>query len=271
MEGESYKCPGCGDAIPADRIDFKTRIGKCPSCRKDRYFPRRTLNSSTGVLAKLGSVVNFFKDKNFTSAYRAAETILMTAVDNAAALFVIAYCKAFTGEPRTRANLDKLFNETLPTLEFDEEELEALKELLIAGAPHLGDYEEQILSSMLANDPQGVAAFADAFSPYIVMKRSNVNWCTPKIWETYKGISAQGNMAKVWYALYVCIEKNPDSPYVNDNFFLKTKTQRFYDTYVEQVGQVFDSIQDDKMRAKFKGAFLNKKQDFINKMNEGGN
>ena len=270
MDAQVYKCPGCGQAIQFQNVDFKTRRAHCDWCENDVVLPRSEINTSDKVINDLKNAVRFFKDKNFDSAHRFAESILSTAVDNAVGLFILGYCKAFVATIKNRDFLEKFFFETLGTLEFDEEELSAFKEVLLTVIPHVIDYEEPILSALLAQDPEGIVEFTEAFSPFAIMRRVNISWVNDNIFGLYKEITSRGDIQKTWYALYTAMVKNPDSPY-QGGFFLKTKTARFYNDFVMRVEDVFQGIQDEKLRAKFLGAFLNKKQEFITKMNEGGN
>ena len=270
MDAQSYQCPNCGQTLSSVNIDFKTRHAHCDWCNTDSFLARRTLNSSDKVLNELKNAVSFFKDKNFDGANRYAEMILNTAIDNAAGLFIVAYYKAFIAPVKSRALLQKFFTETLETIDFEAEELGAFEELCIAAGSHVGEYEEIILNTVLACDPRGAAAFADAFCPYVIVKRYNMDWCTEGIFRAYEHITSMGNIPKTWYALFVSIAQNPDSPYSGNTFYLKTKTARFYNEYVLRVGKVFEGIQDEQLRAKFHGAFLNKKKEYISKMDEGG-
>lgn len=270
MDAQSYQCPNCGQTLSAVNIDFKTRHAHCDWCNTDSFLARRTLNSSDKVLNELKNAVRFFQDKNFDGANRYAEMILNTAIDNAAGLLIVAYYKAFIAPVKSRDLLHKFFYETIGTIDFEAEELGAFEELCIAGGSHLAEYEEIILNTVLACDPRGVAAFTDAFSPYVIVKRYNMDWCNDNIFNIYAQITRLGNIPKTWYALFVSIAQNPDSPYNGNTFYLKTKTARFYNEYVLRVGKVFEGIQDEQLRTKFNGAFLNKKREYVSKMDEGG-
>lgn len=270
MDAQSYQCPNCGQALSAFNIDFKTRHAHCDWCNTDSFLTRSSVNSSDKVLNEQKNAVRFFLDKNFDGANRYAEMILNTAIDNAVGLFIVAYYKAFIAPVKSRNLLQKFFTETLETIDFDAEELGAFEELCIAAGSHVGEYEESILSTVLSCDPRGVVAFTDAFSPFVIVKRYNMDWCNERIFNVYEQITRLGNIPKTWYALFVAIAQNPDSPYSGNTFYLKTKTARFYNEYVLRVGKVFEGIQDEKLRVKFNGAFLNKKQEYISKMDEGG-
>ena len=271
MDAQSYQCPNCGQALSAVNIDFKTRHAHCDWCNTDSFLARSTLNSSDKVLNEQKNAVRFFLDKNFDGANRYAEMILNTAIDNAIGLFIVAYYKAFVAPVKSRDLLHKFFNETLGTIDFEAEELGGFEELCIAAGWHVGEYEDIILHTVLACDRRGAAEFMDAFSPHIIVKRYNMDWCNESIFNASEQITRLGNTPKTWYALYVSIAQNPDSPYSGNTFYLKTKTARFYNEYVLRVGKVFEGIQDEKLRAKFGGAYLNKKREYISKMEEGGN
>jgi hypothetical protein len=51
------------------------------------------------------------------------------------------------------------------------------------------------------------------------------------------------------------IQTNPDSPYISNSFYLKSKTQYFYDHYVIPVGKIISSMQEGQWKQKFLGTY----------------
>lgn len=271
MQGQIYQCPGCFTPITAENIDFKTRRAVCPSCGNLVILTRKTLNSSESVLHDLENAVRFFSEHNYDSAKRYAEAALSVAVDNTAALFIIAYYSAYCAENKTRKHIDRFFTETLSDIEFDEEELQAFKTVVLKSVLHVVDYEKIILSKMLESlSVDELAEFTDSFSPYIICKRSNIDYLDSEMTEIYTRITERVDVPKTWYALFQSIIKNPASPELDGTYYLKTKTERFYNEYVLRIGMIFEHIKSEALKAKFNSAFCKKKEEIYSKMYKGG-
>ncbi len=266
MEAQVYKCPGCGQPIDFASVDFKTRRAHCEWCENDVVLPRQEVANSDKVLNELKQAVRFFTEKDFPMAQKYAEEVLTTAVDHAVGLFIHGYVRAFVDSGKKRETLNKFFSETLPTIDMTDEELEGFKSCVLSVAPNIVDYEEPILAAVLANDPNGVVAFTEAFSPACVMNRTDIEWVNDNIFNIYKEIGSRGVLPKTWYALFAGMLQNPYSPY-KSGFHLKTRANIFLEKYVNRLEALFNAIPDATLRAKFYGAFTNKKQEFMSKMN----
>lgn len=270
MEAQVYKCPGCGKSIPFGNVDFKTRRATCDYCDNDVILPRQEVTSSDKVINEVKQAVRFFIEKDFKMAEKYAEEVLTTAINHAAGLFIHGYYRAFVDGLKKRDTLIKFFNEDLKTIVDEggmtDEELEGFKECVLSVIPNIAEYEEPILAAVLANDPKGVVAFTEAFSPICIMKRTDIDWATDGLFNIYKEIGTRGPIQKTWFALFSGMVNNPWSPY-KAGFHLTTRAQKFYDYYVLKVDALLNAIPDVTLRAKFYGAFTNKKQEFISKMN----
>ena len=271
MEGQVFQCPGCFTTIPAECIDFKTRRAVCPSCGNLVILKRRDINNSDKVVYDVKNAVNYFLDANYDTANRFAESALSVAVDNAAALFIIAYYCAFSAETKTRKHLDKYFYETLPELELDADEAEYCKQLWLKTVPHLVDYEKIILTKMLeTQSPKDLGAFVESFSPYAIARRTNSEWLDKDMAELYKTINEQTDIPKTWFALYSSLGKNPDSPELGNTYYLTTKASRFFNNYILRIGEIFSKIKNEVLFKKFNGAFNNEKEKIKNKLKQAG-
>lgn len=267
MEGEVFTCPQCGASIPAQYIDFKARTANCPFCENFVTFPRKQINGSAGVQRDLENAIRFFNDKNFDLARNYAERALSVSYDNVVALFIMAYHRAYYAATKSRSDLEKFFKETLPGVEADPEEIEMFKGLLLKCILHVSDYEENILGKFLETLPDAeLAEFVEGFSPYIINKRVNIDWFTPRMCDIYAEITKKVDIPKTWYALFQQISTNPDSPEPENTFYLKTKTQRFYDSFVCGIGKIYSGIINENFKAKFCGALDKKKQIYFAKM-----
>ncbi len=267
MEGQVYECPGCFSPIPADRIDFQTKRATCPYCGNLVVLTRKSINTSQGVLHDLENAVRFFIDNNFDSAKRYAESLLSVSVDNAVGLFIIAHFKAFKAEAKSRLLLDKFFKEELPEIDFDTEELESFTKIILHVLFNLADYEKEIVSAMVQFLPKKeLGQFIDAFSPYLITKRSSINWFDAGMKEAYKNVTMITDVPKTWYALFQAMLKNPDSPEVENNYYLKTKAERFYNEYVLGIGEIFSNIGNAELKNKFNGAYEKKAAEMKSKI-----
>ena len=267
MEGQVFTCPGCFTTIPASCIDFKTRRAVCPSCGNLVSLSRKSINTSDKVVHDIENAVRFFTSDNYDSAKRFAESALSVAVDNIPALFIITYYNAYKSEIKTRKQLEELFHHTIQDIIMDEEEAEQAKTVWLKVAPQLADYENVILNTLYScQNDKDITTFTDAFSPYIIGKRGDIDWFDGEMEKLYKEISERGDIPKTWYALYQSIDKNPESPIATDSFHLKTSAKMFFDGYVLRIGRIFESIKNETLKAKFLGAFNKKKEFFINKL-----
>lgn len=269
MQSNAYKCSCCPYVFKENEINFQTRRATCPRCDAVTTFSRSVVNGSTGVLHDVENAVKFFEERNFESAKRFAESALSVSYDNVVGLFIIAYYNAYHAPIKKRTYLDKFFNEELPEIGVDVDEMDALKKVLKKCPLHLLDYEQQILDKILATtgDEREIVDFVEAFSPYIISKRPSIEWFNPKMKGIYAELTARANLPKTWYALFQQIAVNPDSPELENTFYLKTKAARFYNDYVCGVGEIFSQIKDEALKTKFVSAFEKKQQNFVKNMN----
>ncbi len=267
MEGEKHICPNCGMPVEASAINFKTRRAFCPWCQKNVIFPKRNSTASPNAVSALNEAYNFFLEKNFESAKNCAETVVSMVPNNVAALYILAYYKAFSAPIKNRSSLDKLFNETLPDAEFEIEEEEMFKELLLKTILHSGEYEEQIIGKFIEYDDENeLCDFVEKFCPFIIARQVNTEWFTQNMVKCLKECSAITNIPKTWYALYVSISKSPDSPILKNTFYLKTKSSRFYSEYILPIGEIFAQIKDETLKKKFVSAYNKVKMEFEQKL-----
>lgn len=269
MEGEKYLCPSCGMPVPADRINYRTRRAHCDFCGQEIIFPKRNSTASPSAVHALNQARDFFFSGDFNSALRCAQTVVEMVPKHAAALYIIAYHKAFVADIKNRVSLDNLFNEVLPDAEFEIEEEELFKSLLLKTMSHSIDYEEQILEKFVEyDDAKEVAEFMEQFCPYAISKRVSIEWFTPDLAATYATVSARTSIPKTCYALFTSLSKNPDSPLSDGTFYLKTKAKRFYDNYLLPVGKVINNMADQTFRAKFVAVYDKVRSQFENQMSE---
>lgn len=268
MDASVFYCPGCGQ--PVD-VDFKTRKGHCEWCGNFVTFPRRAFNRDDKVKNELALCVRCFSEKRFTDAKAHAENVLAVAIDNAPALYVRAYFEAFSAVNKNSARIGEFFQQ-LDGIEADDEEVEALKQMFLSTLYKLEFYEETVLHWASENlTGEELCSFTDAFSPILISKRTSINFFTPQLEELYKAICARCSIPKTCYALLQAISANPDSPYPNNSFFLKTKTQRFYKDFVLPIGEIIQNMNSQELRFKFYRVYQTNLEKFKEKMIGGTN
>ena len=93
MEVQGLICNGCGSSNV--EFDPKTRKIHCNQCGREEYYSRAQLGATGKVAFAKDNAINSFKAGNWGSARSFANDVLNTMQDNAAALFIVAYCNEF--------------------------------------------------------------------------------------------------------------------------------------------------------------------------------
>lgn len=259
MDASVFYCPGCGQ--PVD-VDFKTRKGLCEWCGNVVTFPRKTFNSDEKVKNELMICVRCFDEKRFGDAKVHAENVLAVAIDNAPALYARAYYEAFCA---TNKNTDRVleFFKQMQAIDVDGEEVEFLKKMFLSAVYKFDMFEEAVLGWALTNlSKSDLCAFADSISPLLIQRRSSIGFFTPELAEIYKALSKECSIPKTCYALLQAITTNPDSPYPSNRFFLKTKTQRFYNDFVLPIGEIIKNMKSQELQEKFYRVYQTRLEDF---------
>ncbi len=268
MDASVFTCPGCGQ--PVD-VDFKTRKGLCNWCGNVVTFPRTRFNSDDKVQNELALAVRYFEERRLDDAKTHADGVLSVAIDNAPALFIRAYYESYAAANRNSERIADFFRE-LETIEADGEEVPILVKLFLLSAHKLEVHIEKVLAWAKENLPRDdLLKFADEICPSVIMRSGSADFFTPQLVATLKEIAATCSIPKTCYALLAAIEKNPDSPYPNDRFFLRTKTRRFYDEFVLPVGEVIGSMESMQLKDKFYYVFEAQREKYENKMKGGNN
>lgn len=257
MEGEKYRCQGCGSEIPSNLINFKTRHATCPWCGLEVVFPKRHSTASPNAQIAIEEAYNLFMSDNFDSSLKCAEHALTMVNTSAVATFIIDYYKSFVAFNKNTKSIESFFLNKLPNFDFEIEEEEMLKNMLYRKALKVGVYEEQILEKFEEyDDSKELSEFVENFSPILIGKRENFNWLTSNMIEVYKKITRKTSIPKTWYALYSSLVKNPESPLQNDSFYLKTKTNRIYIECILPIGEILNLIEDSNYKEKFSKGYL---------------
>lgn len=263
MDTGGLQCHGCG----SNNVEFdpKTRKLICHTCGNEEYYSRATLNSNGKVAFSRQNAINFFMEGKFNDSRHYAMDVLNISMDNAPAMYIMAYCEEFV--TKNDGAMKRFFGQIKEVaLEYDE--VQDLKKLLVASTYRLQDYEEEVIQMIAVNmqseeDAKDLCEFIDQICPYLISKRTSMNYLTQNLADMYKELAGHCDIPKTCFALLKSIESNPDSPYVNDGFYLESKTQYFYDKYVIPIGDIIREIGDAGLREKFVSSYEKKRTKFV--------
>lgn len=255
MEMEGMKCPGCGSSHV--EFDPKRRILRCYQCGKEEYYSRATLNASGKVVFAKQNAVRFFKEGKLEDSRHYAMDVLNISSDNAPAMFMLAYYDEFTAR---KSDAMKRFFHQIQEIPLEYEEVKELRELILAAAYNLGDFEEDIIQLIATNmqaaeDAKDLCDFIDTFCPYQIARHTSSGFLTPNLSDMYQQLSNHCGIPKTCFALLKSIETNPDSPYTDQSFYLKAKVRHFYEHYIAEVGKVISAMEPAALKNKFLGAY----------------
>lgn len=267
MDAIPYNCGNCNASL---NIDLKTRTCRCDWCRQIVYIPRKEINAGPSVQSNVKKAAEYFLDRQFERAVEAAQGALAYAIDNAPAKYILAFYDRFVAKNHRERALSNFFEERLADLSvepLDEDETELLKKLFLASPLRLTDYEADILKLLqCCSTDEELCAFADAFCPQIIAKQNSIDFLTQGLAEAYGSTAARCDIPKTCYALLSSIKTNPDSPYPNNTFYLKNKTQRFLHTYMHPIGDIVEQMKTDELREKFSTAYERLEEQYLQKM-----
>lgn len=222
-----------------------------------------------------GNAVGAFANRDFASALKSSDEILALDASNVVALYIRSF-NDYVFNKKMRA-LDEYFSQlSSVALAVDKEQLGQLEQLFISSKGKIAHYEPQILSFVLENscqDPANAASvcqFVDSFSPYLIGTQNSHDFLTPELAGIYKNLSGYCSILKTCFALLGAIENNPDSPLKNGQYYLRSKSQKFYDDFVKPVGEIIYNIKSPKNRPQFVEAFDKKKQLYCQKSGISG-
>ncbi len=259
MELGGLQCHGCGSSNVV--FDPKKRILICNQCGKEEYYSRATLNATGKVLFSKENAINFFADGKFADAQRYAMDVLNISKDNAPALYIMAYYDEFV---RRKEGSIKFFFHEIEDLALEYDEVQELKRLFLASAYNLIDYEKEALRLVAVNmqseeDAADLCDFVDKLCPYLIKKRSSMDFLTKDLIEIYEDLAGHCDIPKTCFALLKAIDENPDSPYTNNSFYLRSKSKYFYDNYILPVGKIINAMRTKELRDKFVNSYHNKR------------
>lgn len=262
MELGGLQCRGCGSSNVV--FDPTRRILACNQCGKEEYYSRATLNASGKVMFSRENAINFFLEGKFENSRHYAMDVLNISRDNAPALYIMAYYDEFV--MRKEGSLKSYFCEVVDlALEYDE--VQELKKLFLASAYYMIEYEEEAIRLIAVNmqseeDSADLCNFVDKLCPYLINKRASMDFLTDNLVEMYGELAGHCDIPKTCFALLKAINENPDSPYVNNSFYLDSKARYFYDNFILPVGKVMNAIRTKELKDKFANSYMKKRMKY---------
>lgn len=263
MDLGGMQCHGCGST----NVEFLPKMRKiiCKTCGKEEYYSRATLNANGKVVFGKRNAMHFFMEGKFEEARHYAMDVLNISMDNAPALYIMAYYEEFI--VKNDSSLKRFFTQ-ISSLALEYEEVQDMKQLLIASAYRLQDFETNVIQLLATNmqAPEDAAELCEAIDklcPYLISKQTSMNYFSEELIDMYRELAQHCGIPKTCFALLKSIDTNPDSPYVNNSFYLKSKTKYFYEKYILPIGTIISNIENQEIRNKFISAYNNKCQQFL--------
>lgn len=256
------ECSGCGSSNVT--FDSKRRILICNQCGKEEYYSRATLNRNNKVILSKRNAIASFVDGRFEDARHYALEVLNISLDNASALYIMAYYDEFEG--KKNGALTYYFSQ-MKQIALEYEEVEELRQMFLVSAYKLMEHEADMIELIAANmqsseDREVICEFIDKICPYLIAKRSSTSYLTDRLAEMYRDLAKHCDIPKTCFALIKSIETNPESPFVTGGFYLEAKTRYFYDHYISDIGLIIENMRTEELRRKFLAAFQAQKEKF---------
>ena len=251
-------CHGCGSTNVV--FDPKRRVLLCNQCGKEEYYSRATLNANGKVVYGRRNAIRFFSDGKLEDARHYAMEVLDISMDNAPAMYILAYYDEFAAR---KPDSMKQFFKQIKEVPLEHDEVVDIRNLLLSSAYNLGDFEEDVIELVAVNmqaeeDAAELGNFVDTLCPYLISKRTSSKFLTRNLMEMYQELAAHCGIPKTCFSLLKAIDTNPDSPYLDNSFYLKAKSRYFYENYVINIGSILSSMKDAELKRKFWAVYQKK-------------
>lgn len=262
MDLAGLQCHGCGSTNVT--FDPKRRILCCNQCGKEEYYSRSTLNANGKVVYARRNAVHFFKEGRMDDARHYAMEVLNISMDNAPAMYILAYYDEFVAR---KPDAMRHFFHQIEEVALEYDEVRDISSLIMVSVYNLAEFEENVIQLIAVNmqspeDTRELCTIIDSVCPFLIAKRSSSGYLTDNLTEMYRELAAHCGIPKTCFALLKSLDTNPDSPYATNSFYLKAKARFFYDNYVVNVGKVLRAMNDTGLRDKFLGAYETKCQQY---------
>lgn len=255
MEVQGLSCHGCGSTDVA--FDPQTRKIHCNQCGREEYYSRAQIGATGKVAFAKDNAIQFFVGGNLEEARKFAGDVLNTMQDNAAALFIVAYCDEFVaGMAGSMAS----FFRRVADMPLEYDEVRDLIGLFESTLHNMRDFEVEMVTLAVVNmqsadDRTALESFIDNVCPYCIARYASEDFMTPEREEFYRDVVANCDVPKTCLALLKGIKTNPGSPFRTGLFTMRGRTAHFLEHYVEPVGRVIQDMKPNQYKQKFMQAY----------------
>ena len=251
MDLFGMQCYGCGSTNVT--FDPKRKVLICNQCGKVATYTRSELNAHGKVVYALENAIRFFESGQMHEAKHYAMDVLNISIDNVPAMYIMAYYDEF--KARKPSSMDQFFGWTTE-IKLDNDELSDFCRLLKASRCYLADYEEAVIKLVAEylsqpDNAEELCTIIDDICPTLIADRTSSAYLTEDLAQMYRELAEHCGIPKTCFALLKSIRENPDSPYKRQTFYLKVKSQYFYDHYVAQIGRILHAMRDPGRRRSF--------------------
>ena len=262
MDVASMQCHGCGSTNVS--FDPQHRMLICNQCGKQEYYSRATLSANSKVLYAKQNAIGFFTEGHYDTARNYAQDVLNIFVDSAPALYILAYFDEFV--QGHNGALHQYFQK-MKSIALEYEEVKDLMTLYLASPYKLMDFEADVITTIAVNfqsekDAQALCDFIDKLCPYLISKWPSMNYLSKEIVDIYQELADHCGIPKTCFALINAIQKNPDSPYASNTFFLKPKCRYFFEHFVRPISDVIQVMNAPELKDKFIAAYNQRVQQY---------
>jgi hypothetical protein len=217
------------------------------------------------VVLSRRNAINFFVDGKYDDAKHYAMEVLNIAMDNAPAMFIMAYYEEFTEK---RNDSIKSYFQRIKDLALEYDEVREMINLIKASAYRMVSYEEDIIELFAKNmqsdeSRDELRTILDTLCPYFISKRTSSDYLNENLTGMYKELIGHCGIPRTCFALLDSIEKNPDSPYVDRSFYLHAKCEYYYEHYVVPIGDIIGTMGNDEWGNKFRSVYEAKKNNYM--------
>ena len=268
MEVFGLTCAGCGSTD----VDFNTETRKvtCNQCGKVEYYSRAQLGATGKIVIAKDNAIKFFREGNLPGAREFAVGVLNVMQDNAAALFIVAYCDEFV-EGQAGA-MEGFFRRTDP-MPLESDEVKDLMALFEDKLPNLRDFEVQVVTLVVKNlqspdDRARLSEFIDRVCPYCILHYASEDFMTPEREDFYRDVAGHCDVPKTCLALLRGIREIPSSPWKAGSFAMRARAMYFLEHYVEPVGRVVSAMRDGRFKPKFLQAYAQEHEKYLAAMSQ---
>lgn len=259
MEIPGVQCAGCGSS----EVEFIESSRKliCHKCGREDYWSRATLNKNRQVIINKDNAMKFFLEGDIDTSRCYALEVLNIFVDNIPAKYIISYFdEVKNGKIDSIKECIKCIQDTK---DVHGDEIRDFSKLVIASARYLHEYSSDIIEVFVKNmqameDRKELSEIMDKICPYFIQLSSSIDFLKDKGLEYYTELAQNLDIPKTCFYLIKAIEENPYSPYVNNSFYMSTKTKYFYDEFVVPVGDIISKMKESEYKEKLKMAYQQK-------------